>query len=110
MTHQICDACECVSHCRKNGCVPLTPMDQAPAVTSSTDPKYLREALDKTFELLVRERGIVKELAAALEPFTWFPAKAIESLRGNEPYTITMRGEDMQRAMEAFSKADKAQK
>lgn len=22
-THTICDACECVSHCSKNGCVPL---------------------------------------------------------------------------------------
>jgi len=26
--HTICDACECVSHCRKNGCIPVTPMPE----------------------------------------------------------------------------------
>lgn len=26
MTNHICDACECVAHCRKNGCIPLTPL------------------------------------------------------------------------------------
>lgn len=26
MTHEICDACECVSHCKKNGCVPMVAL------------------------------------------------------------------------------------
>jgi len=34
-THAICDACECVSHCSKNGCVPLTPIFRAPSVGCS---------------------------------------------------------------------------
>jgi len=34
-THAICDACECVSHCSKNGCIPLTPIFRAPSVGCS---------------------------------------------------------------------------
>lgn len=37
-----------------------------PAITSSDDPVQLRAALDSTFELFVRERAIVKELAAVV--------------------------------------------
>ncbi|SEF31407.1 hypothetical protein ABL840_09010 [Variovorax sp. NFACC27] len=31
MTHQICDACECVSLCSKSGCRPLMPMPEKSA-------------------------------------------------------------------------------
>lgn len=41
MNHPICDSCETVSHCSKNGCIPITPnsidisaaLMEAPAVT-----------------------------------------------------------------------------
>jgi len=61
--HQICDACECVSHCRKNGCVPLTPMPEESsfAVPPSTDVKTLRRELALAYEGLARERGVRKE-------------------------------------------------
>lgn len=26
MNHEICDACECVIHCKKNGCVPMVAL------------------------------------------------------------------------------------
>lgn len=69
MTHQICDACECVSHCRKNGCVPLTPMDQAPkfAIPPSSDVATLQRELSIAFDAVVRERMKVKEQELALD-------------------------------------------
>lgn len=42
MTHQICDACECVSLCSKSGCRPLVPMDQAPVVTPVKTSEFIR--------------------------------------------------------------------
>lgn len=68
MTHQICDACECVSHCRKNGCVPLTMIDQAPkfAIPPSSDVATLQRELSFAFEMLVRARELTKELSEAL--------------------------------------------
>jgi len=92
MTHQICDACECVSLCSKSGCRPLVPVDQAPVVTSSTDPKYLREALDKTFELLVRERETTKELARALRNVIgWVPGREVWHTDAPEDAVLTAR-------------------
>jgi hypothetical protein len=47
-THAICDACECVSHCSKNGCIPLTPIFRAPSVgySGETTGSALQNALD----------------------------------------------------------------
>lgn len=75
--HQICDACECVSHCRKNGCVPFTPMPEKPrfAIPPSTDVKTLQAELDIALSMLVRERGVVKELAAALRGYLDYHTK-----------------------------------
>jgi hypothetical protein len=121
MDHQICDACECVNHCRKNGCIPITPAtpktaldhfadeveasgeaekhayppmfepsylgepfgyDEADmrdyvdadraqrphfAIPPSNDIATLRQELALAYEGLERERGIAKELAAALK-------------------------------------------
>lgn len=32
MEHNLCNPCETVSHCRKHGCIPLTPMGCEPRV------------------------------------------------------------------------------
>jgi len=83
--HQICDACECVSHCRKNGCVPLTPMPEEAdfAIAPSTDAKTLQRELAIAYEGLVRERVItkeqgerIKELERALRDLiSWVPGR-----------------------------------
>ena len=68
MTHQICDACECVSLCSKSGCRPLVSMSEAPkfAIPPSSDVTTLRCELSLAYDLLARERMFVKELAEAL--------------------------------------------
>jgi len=47
-THTICDACETVAHCTRNGCVPLVPLSEAPKllrvlVPVVQAPKHKRE-------------------------------------------------------------------
>lgn len=68
MTHQICDACECVSLCSKSGCRPLVPMDQAPkfAIPPSSDVATLQRELNYVIEMLVKARSQNKQLVAAL--------------------------------------------
>lgn len=73
MTHQICDACECVSLCSKSGCRPLVPMDQAPkfAMPPSNNVDTLQRQLSIAFDMVVRERTVNKELAAVLKDVAW---------------------------------------
>lgn len=104
MTHQICDACECVSLCSKSGCIPVTPMPEKPALPLSTSVTSLQLELSAALEMAVRDRMLVKELAAALGPFTMFRLEDIASLGENERYTITMLGFHMQQAVAALSK------
>lgn len=44
MTHQICDACECVSLCSKSGCRPLVPM---PEKSPEDEERRLGYAIDR---------------------------------------------------------------
>lgn len=47
--HGLCDSCETVSHCRRNGCIPLTPLDQYPlrSMAEVAARKHLLEAVAK---------------------------------------------------------------
>lgn len=53
MSHSPCDACETVSHCSRNGCIPLT-----------TEPPRTRAFGDDIASILHARRKALQELAA----------------------------------------------
>ncbi len=52
MSRQICDACETVAHCMKNGCIPVQP---------TTNTEAMRAALDSY------DMAVLRDLCATLE-------------------------------------------
>ena len=49
MNHQICDACETVAHCMKNGCIPVQPTTKTEAIRAAPVlVRDLAEIISKT--------------------------------------------------------------
>lgn len=79
-THAICDACECVSHCSKNGCVPLTPIFRAPSVGCSGEKT---EALHTFLDAAAAEGLVLNGVDAADLYIEIFPERYAAAIATN---------------------------
>ena len=60
MNHQICDACECVSHCTKSGCIPIQPL-----------PASYKAAVDASGEECALVDTVESRIAATAPDHIW---------------------------------------
>lgn len=72
--HPICDACKCVSHCRKTGCIPITPMPPVVRAVDDLDRidaaighlQHARRALNQEKPEIATGWGYVQDAVAVL--------------------------------------------